>query len=417
MKIVLINRSDLNGGAAVFTYRLTNAFLKNNIEATMLVTDKKSSSQHVVSYANRFKDGFHFLFERLQIFTQNKLNRKNLFKVDTADFGRDLSTHPKVLEADVIILNWINQGALSLNSIQKICNLGKPVIWTMHDMWCCTGICHHAYECIKFKDQCGECPYLSSGRPNDLSHSTWHLKKELYTLPNLHFVAVSNWLAEKCKESSLLKHHPIHVIPNTTSINDFTFDRLPNEDYQIDNSKQIITIGAARLDDPVKGFPLLLDSLHELKKHYPQIAQNCHLILYGGIKDPTLLQLIPIAYTYLGKVNADAVNRIMAHSDVILSTSHFESFGGTLIEGMAAGCIPVTFGNGGQTDIVTHMSNGYVAHYPSTSDFAKGIVWALSSPVQRAKLHTDMLERFSEHSVVKQYLQLISKINTKSLAT
>jgi hypothetical protein len=84
MKIVLINRSDLNGGAAVFTYRLTNAFLKNNIEAAMLVTDKKSSSQHVVSYANRFKDGFHFLFERLQIFTQNQLNRKNLFKVDSS---------------------------------------------------------------------------------------------------------------------------------------------------------------------------------------------------------------------------------------------------------------------------------------------------------------------------------------------
>ena len=49
-------------------------------------------------------------------------------------------------EADVIHLHWVNQGLLSLNDIKKMTQSGKPMVWTMHDMWACTGICHHARE-------------------------------------------------------------------------------------------------------------------------------------------------------------------------------------------------------------------------------------------------------------------------------
>ena len=39
---------------------------------------------------------------------------------------------------------------LSLKNIEKILASGKPVVWTMHDMWPCTGICHHARECTRY---------------------------------------------------------------------------------------------------------------------------------------------------------------------------------------------------------------------------------------------------------------------------
>ena len=182
MKIAIINRSDLNGGAAVFTYRLTEAFRNNGIDATMLVTDKRSDTDFVVSYAHSLKDRFAFLAERLQIFLQNGFSKKNLFKVDTADFGRDISSHPAIKDADVIILNWINQGALSLDCVKKLCDTGKPILWNMHDMWECTGICHHAYECGGYKASCGKCAYLGSSCEKDLSHKTWTKKKAVYSL-------------------------------------------------------------------------------------------------------------------------------------------------------------------------------------------------------------------------------------------
>ena len=407
MKIAIINRSDLNGGAAVFTYRLTEAFRNNGIDATMLVTDKRSDTDFVVSYAHSLKDRFAFLAERLQIFLQNGFSKKNLFKVDTADFGRDISSHPAIKEADVIILNWINQGALSLDCVKKLCDTGKPILWNMHDMWECTGICHHAYECGGYKASCGKCAYLGSSCEKDLSHKTWTKKKAVYSVPNIHFVAVSNWLADKCRESSLLAGKDICVIPNTIAVDNFSHHRKPNSDYNIPADCKVLAMGAARLDDDVKGFPLLIDALKQLS---PDTASKVHLLLFGGLRNKELLNELAVPYTYLGAVTTDKVADILTHSDVILSSSLYESFGGTLIEGLASGCLAVTYGNGGQTDIVDHKRTGYIAEHKSTTDFAKGIEWAINENIDRSLLHQVMQQRFSPKTIVEKYLNLIESV-------
>lgn len=406
MKVVLINRSDITGGAAVFTYRLMQALRNAGVDATMLVCDKKCSDAHVVDYSQPMLDRFHFLAERLQIFCNNRYSRSNLFKVDTACWGRDISNHPLVREADVIMLNWINQGALSLRSIEKLCLLGKPVIWTMHDMWNCTGVCHHAYDCSRYKQSCGCCPYLSSSSMGDLSHTTWCKKNNLYKLPNLHFVSVSNWLAEKSHESGLLHAKPIYVIPNTMPVETFGYQRMPNAHFDIPDNRAVLAMGAARLDDPVKGFDMLIDVTHFIKENLPHLAHRLHLILFGDIRDASLLQQIAIPHTHVGRVEPDAVNSIMQHADVVLSTSLYESFGGTLIEGQASGCLPVTFGNGGQTDIVDHRRTGYVAQYRSIEDFAHGIEWAVDAGVDRSSLHNEVVARFAPSVVAWRYIDL-----------
>lgn len=408
MKIAIINKSDLNGGAAVVSFRLMNALRTHGIDAKMLVTEKLGNDDNVVCYANACKDRYAFLAERLQIFLRNGMSRENLFKVDTADYGRDISTHPVVQEADVIMLNWINQGAVSLDCVEKLCGTGKPIIWTMHDMWECTGICHHAYECDRYKLSCGKCMYLKSAARNDLSHRTWLKKKAVFAAPNLHFVAVSNWLAGKCKESGLLSNKNVAVIPNTIAVNEFSFDRRPNIDFEIPHDRKVLVMGAARLDDPVKGFPLLLGSLKWLKANKPKVAEKLHLILFGSIRDASLLLEIDIPYTYLGSINEKQVKDVLSHADVVLSSSFYETLPGTLIEGMASGCVPVTFGNGGQGDIVDHLHTGYIAEYKSHEDFARGIEWAVNAGIARETLHNEMEKRFSPSIIVKKYFDLIN---------
>ena len=77
---------------------------------------------------------------------------------------------------------------------------------------------------------------------------------------------------------------------------------------------------------------------------------------------------------------------------------------------MAAGCVPVTFGNGGQGDIVDHQCTGYIARYKSHEDFACGIEWAINAGISRESLHNEMKKRFSPGSIVEKYLNLITKI-------
>ena len=411
MKILLISRSDLRGGAAVFTYRLMVGLRRIGVDARMLVLEKRSANPFVGTYAISLLDKFCFLAERAEIFLQNGFTRQTLFQVDTAHYGRDLSQHPWVIEADVVMLNWFNQGALSMKSVERILASGKLTLFTLHDMWPLTGICHHAYDCKGYEQRCGKCPLLKSSSPTDLSHSVWTEKQRLYQVPNLHFVAVSQWLKSKCQNSSLLAHHNVTVIPNAVNQLDLPDTSslalnttLNTIKAQRQNNCKIIVLAAARIDDPVKGFHLLTDALAQLKD------ANLHLLLIGNLKNPACLEQVPVNYTYVGPIAPAEVFQILQHSDVVISSSHYESFGGTLVEGMLAGCVPVSFNNGGQTDIITHLQTGYLAQYPSTADLARGIQWAMYSAPAKQHLKTEAQNRFSEESVANAYVALIESL-------
>ncbi|MDE5858684.1 MAG: glycosyltransferase, partial [Muribaculaceae bacterium] len=99
-----------------------------------------------------------------------------------------------------------------------------------------------------------------------------------------------------------------------------------------------------------------------------------------------------------------------AAASVVVSSSLFETLPGTLIEGQAAGCIPVTFGRGGQRDIVQHLQNGYIAEYKNTRSLADGIIWALSSPLSRESLHEHVDKHFSSKIIAWRFMRLFYEL-------
>ncbi len=413
MKIAIINRSDSTGGAAIVTYRLMQALRSVGADARMLVLEKLTDDPHVISYANPLLDKYNFLAERWNIFLHNGFSRANLFKVDTAGYGRDITCHKWVREADVIMLNWINQGAVSLYAIKKLCNMGKPIIWTMHDMWPFTGVCHHALQCTEYQHVCHGCQFLDSIKA-DLSTAIQAQKSKIYTLyPGaIRFVAVSNWLAERCRQSRLLHNVPITVIPNALDVPKFVCERQKNGNLGIACDKKVIAMGAARLDDTIKGFDLLIAATHHLHLTNPALAEKLHLVLFGNIRDRSLLDRLSISYTFLGKVKGvEALVDIYTQSDIVLSTSRFETFGATLAEGMACGCIPVSFGKGGQSDIIDHLRTGYLASEVEPEAIAEGIVWAVGTHIDRKMLHDEIASRFSAETVAKQYIELCEHLS------
>ena len=411
MKVVIISTSDNKGGAAIVATRLLNQLPLNGIDATMLAMHKYSDNPRVVEYGNNLKGKAYFLSERLQIFLHNKFSRENLFKVSTARYGFDLSRHPLVNDSDVIILNWINQGALSLDSIDKICLLGKPVVWIMHDMWQATGICHYSMECDRYKTECGKCKFLKSKNRADLSYITLLRKQKLYSRHhNLHFIAISNWIRGVCRESELLAHKNVVQIPNVFPVNDFDYHRahtLPD----IPAGKCVIVLGAARLDVPIKGLDILIETTKILVQKYPETAKDLHLVTYGDIRNPELLKEIEISHTHIGKVSRrEDIAEIYRNGDIVLSVALFETLPTTLIEGAAAGCTPVTFGNSGQADIVTDGITGYIAEYKSVKSVAEKLVYASHNLIDREYLHKYIDNRYSAQAVAEQYNTLFQSL-------
>lgn len=413
LKVVLISHSDMLGGAAVVTYRLMVALRREGVDAKMVVYTKVSDSEFVDKVGSRGMRGFKFMLERMRILLGNGFNRADLFKVSIANIGMEVHKHPWVCEADVIAINWINQGLMSITGLRHLAATGKPLVWTMHDMWCMTGICHHAYECKRFREECGKCPFLLSGRMNDLSHSVWLKKRHLYADNRFTFVAVSNWLAGKAAESSLLGSQRVEVIPNAFPVESFLIRATHEiETFNLDYSRDLIVMGAARLDDPIKGLDIAIDALNYIFDNYPDVATGSMAVFFGELRDRTKLDRLRFPYRHLGMVNDwHMLRQLYASSKVVLSTSLYETLPGTLIEGQASGCLPVTFGEGGQADIVTeHLKNGYIARYLDHEDIARGIMWGLKAIPPYERLHESVGERFSSTSVARRYIDLFESL-------
>lgn len=405
MKVVILNTADAHGGAAIASWRLLHALVGEGVDARMLVVDRSTADPLVDVAGTAEQRRWAFLRERIGIFAANGLNRRDLFKVSTARYGVDVLSHPWLRSADVVCLNWINQGMLSLTDVGRLAAMGKRLVWTLHDMWCMTGICHHAYGCDGYERECGHCRFMRFPYGNDLSHRVWKRKKRIYDNADIHFVAVSGWLADCCRRSALLEGRAVPVIHNAMAVDSYSWQRTGNKD------KKVVTMGAARLDDPVKGFGLLIEAANVIADSHPDC--NIELQLFGSIRDESLLGQIRLPYRWVGAVAPEKVADLMAAGDVVVSSSHFETFGMTLAEGQAAGCLAVAFDHGGQSDIITHRRDGWLAAYPDAGSLAEGILWAVSQSVDRKALHDSVAARFSYGAVARKYIDLFNELLRK----
>lgn len=236
----------------------------------------------------------------------------------------------------------------------------------------------------------------------------------------LAFVAVSNWLKDKSFKSALLHDRRVELIPNP-----FNMPVLPlRPDYR--GGKTRILFGAARIDDPIKGLDTFKECTRILKEDFPEIADDLEVAFFGGIKDPKALKGFQLPVVNLGVLKDDKdVIQAYLDSDILVSASSYETLPGTLVEAQAYGCVPVSFNQGGQGDIISHHSTGYLASYdmnPQTraENLARGIAWAFSivkNPQKireiRQKMKESVAEKFAFPLIASRYIELINSLASK----
>lgn len=406
MKIVIINHSDTRGGASVVTRRLAHAMADRGIDVTMLTVHRDDETDPLTALAApAWKSKIPFYAEAAEIFSHNGFNRKDLFKVSTGRYGLPLSKHPEIVEADCVILAWVNQGMLSLSEIERIAR-GKRVVWVMHDMWNLTALCHHAGDCRRYSEAqgCNRCPFLHSrASDHDLSAKVWHAKKELYSRADIDFVAVSSWLAERCRNSTLFDGRKLHVIPNVFPTDEFYCTPRRSRDFcGLPQNGKIILMGAARLDDPVKGLHLAVDALNRLEQ---LDAPEATAVFFGSLRDRQALDDLKYPHLWLGPIqDSEVLHELYAHASVVLSSSLYETLPGTLIEGQASGAVPVCFDRGGQKDIIRQPGEGYIVPFGDTDAMAQAIAKALGDSDTEHLVAA--AHRFAPENVVDKFLEI-----------
>ena len=410
MKVLIVNTAERTGGAAIAANRLLHALNHNGVEARMLVRDRKTDASVVVNIPQSWGLKAKFLWERGVIWLNNGLSKQNLFQVDIANAGTDITSMPEFQWADVIHLHWVNQGFLSLGNLERILASGKPVVVTLHDQWYFTGICHYSGSCDKYKTRCEHCPMIK-GQGMDLARRVFDRKLAMYKGRNLTFVGCSRWMANLARESLLTLGHTVTNIPNAIDTSVFTpMDKLESRrHHNLPTDKKLILFGAQRITDERKGFRYLAEACEHISKHHPTLPDHLGVIVLGGdaesVKEALPLPVYPVNYLS----NEREIAQLYSAADLFVTPSLQDNLPNTIVEAMACGVPCVGFDVGGIPEMISHKQDGYVADYCDSIDFAQGIAWCLNdsryADLSRAARES-ALATYGESAVAHRYLEV-----------
>lgn len=416
MRVLLINTSECAGGAAIAARRLTDALNRHGEKACLLVRDKQTSAVTTSRLPHQWLLRLKFLWERLLVFVANGCSRKGLWEVDAGQAGADITSLPEFAEADVVHLHWVNQGLLSTRQIGKILASGKPVVWTMHDMWPFTGICHYARTCELFQSQCQRCPQLQRPGRYDLSCASFRRKQQAYAKGHITFVGCSEWIAGEARQSALTAGHRVVSIPNTYDSE--VFHPAPKgaarQRMALPATGRLLLFTCQRVSTPRKGLAYLLDALASpsLKRWQGLLT----LVVVGQNAEDVAAEL-PFPVITKGYITDEAEMAALYQAvDAFVTPSLEDNLPNTLMEAMATATPCVGFDIGGVPEMIDHERTGYVARFCDAEDLAKGIDYVLDGN------NHDRLAEAAAHkaatvwnveSVVRRYIELYESLSHK----
>ena len=414
--------SSLGGGAGRAAYRIHQGVRGLGVDSRMLLKDGRSNDPNILTLEGFAPNNpLYKAFDWTRNKCKNKIQhyrwnqypeRDNIFMSDLR--GTDLHGALQKLDYDVLHLHWINLRYVHIKDLPK----GKPIVWTLHDSWPFCGVCHYFFECERYKQQCGSCPFLHSDKADDLSHKVWQEKSEIYKDLDLHIVSPSRWLGDCAKRSSLLGRFPVTVIPNCLDVNAFR----PLKEKEISPkwrnfqekrfAKPFVLYGAMNAaTDKRKGFANLLSALRLLEQQGHK--DDFELVVFGASESELSMDVnIPIHYVgYVG--NTDELVSLYNLASVMVVPSLTEVFGQTASEALACQTPVVAFQCTGIQEVVDHKVDGYLAEPYDSGDLAQGILWCLENNAgNRLGMagREKVLKEYTFDAVCRQYKDLYESV-------
>lgn len=413
MKVVHIINSDIRGGAPRAALGICRALRENGVDSQMLVQRKFGSDSFVYSVSEGFLDrqltNLRMLADIIQM---DLLTKKANGRFSFASVGMDISESRIIQQADILHLHWINEGFLSLSSLKKLSDLGKPVVWTLHDMWAFTGGCHYSSGCTRFKNTCNNCPYLKYPSDEDSSTRRQNEKLKVYQALSPHIVTCSRWLAGEAYSSKLMNSLKVSVVPN--AIDTCVYKPCSSEEARqklgLPKDKILILFTALNTNEERKGFKELKATLRILIDRFPLIKNTAELLVLGT-SSPEELSDLPISVNPLGRIYGDErIAECYNAADVFVAPSLEDNLPNTVMEALSCGIPAAAFNIGGMPDMIEHKLNGYLAAPYSAEDLAAGIHFLVEDKVRmqefRNSARKKVLENFTPSKVALRYTEI-----------
>lgn len=408
MKVLLINTTAHTGGASIACERLKEALIAQGHEVRLLVRDDSHLAGKI-----------RFVWERLMLLPHIPYAR--VFSIDDGRCGTDITRSEDFRWADVVHLHWINQAMLSIDGIGRLLRRckeeGKQVVWTMHDIWPATGVCHLPADCTRWQTGCGNCPLLRRGHAKDLSARTFRRKEKAYAQGEIRFVACSHYLAKTAMKSPLLEHHRVESIANPLDTEFFSPGPSSRSRLGLPQGKRLILFVAYNVNDENKGFRFVAKAVGRLLMREPSLKDKIAVVPVGKNAtqwiDKFACEVCPFEYV----ADRETMRDIYRASDLLVISSKMENLPNTIVEAKACGLPVVATRVGGIPEMIRHTVDGYLAEPYSVADegaatkdsLAEGLRFVVTHPDYAslcAAAREDAVATYSEAAVVRRFEEL-----------
>ena len=261
---------------------------------------------------------------------------------------------------DVIHIHELHAYFVSIEPlVRHIQKKNIKTVWTFHCEFMYTGKCGYAYECTKWKKQCGGCPYLQDYPKSWFLDWTFKMqeskKKYMSDFKELTITTPSTWLYQRVKES-FLKDFPLKVIANGINCDIFKphdYDALKKKHFFSENQKIILAI-APDLMSKRKGGGVVLNLANRMKdKPYKFI-----MIGIDNLNISFPANVIPLGRT----ADQKELAAYYSMADITLILSEIENFPTVALESLCCGTPVVGFDSGG-TKETAPASYGYFVSF------------------------------------------------------
>ena len=308
----------------------------------------------------------------------------------------------KCFQPDVVHVHCINASMINVYSLLKyLANNQIKTVVTLHAEIYHTAGCEHAYDCEKYKTYCHHCELNQRKRTSWLFDRTKESWQKMYNAfnrfdsNNIIITAVSPWLADRARQSAILRTFKIEYVPNGVNTSIFYYR---NNVGLIDRKtyKKIILFVTPFFnheETDVKGgrfIPLMAEMLPD------------YLFVVVSSRTARRLRPMPVNVLLWGAVkNQEELAQLYSEADVTLLLSRRETFSMVTAESLCCGTPVVGFKAGGPESVAPKDFCHFV-EFGDLSNMSKIIreVFATDKQV----ISNQCIATFSKESMAGHYL-------------
>lgn len=303
----------------------------------------------------------------------------------------------KEFKPDVVHVHCVNASIVNVYVLLKyLAKLDIKIVITLHAEIFHTAGCEHAFECEKWKAGCQDCN-LYKQRVNSWffdrskeSYKRMYKAVNAFAPDNLIVTAVSPWLAERAKQSAIIKRYPVEYVPNGVDTSVFHYKK----------SIEIINRGTYK---KVVLFVTPYFGLEEADvkggRYLPKIAERLpeYKFIVVSSRKSNNLGALPSNIQLWGRAKKqEELAQLYSEVNLTLLLSKRETFSMVTAESLCCGTPVVGFKAGGPESIA-------ISEYSSFVDY--GDIDSLCDGLQRMSINNKTeLSKLAIKSYSKNYM-------------